>query len=96
MRLLLAAGGSGGHVVPALALARVSREAGHEATLLGGEGGMEQRLAEADGVPFVGVATGKWDRQRPDPRQAWRAATLPTSRSASAASRRSPAAWRRS
>jgi UDP-N-acetylglucosamine--N-acetylmuramyl-(pentapeptide) pyrophosphoryl-undecaprenol N-acetylglucosamine transferase len=74
VRLLLAAGGSGGHVFPALALARVAREAGHEATLLGGSGGMEQRLAEADGVPFVGVATGKWDRQRPDPRQAWRAA----------------------
>jgi UDP-N-acetylglucosamine--N-acetylmuramyl-(pentapeptide) pyrophosphoryl-undecaprenol N-acetylglucosamine transferase len=74
VRLLLAAGGSGGHVFPALALARVARAAGHEATLLGGADGMERRLAEADGVPFVGVATGKWDRQRPDPRQAWRAA----------------------
>lgn len=73
MRLLLAAGGSGGHVFPALALARVAREAGHEATLLGGADGMERRLADADGVPFIGVATGKWDRQRPDPRQAWRA-----------------------
>jgi UDP-N-acetylglucosamine--N-acetylmuramyl-(pentapeptide) pyrophosphoryl-undecaprenol N-acetylglucosamine transferase len=74
VRLLLAAGGTGGHVFPALALARVAREAGDTATLLGGAGGMERSLAEADGVPFVGVATGKWDRQRPDPRQAWRAA----------------------
>lgn len=74
MRLLLAAGGSGGHVFPAVALANAAHEAGHEATLLGGAGGIEERLAAEAELPFVGVATGKWDRQRPDPRQAWRAA----------------------
>jgi UDP-N-acetylglucosamine--N-acetylmuramyl-(pentapeptide) pyrophosphoryl-undecaprenol N-acetylglucosamine transferase len=73
VRLLLAAGGTGGHVFPALALAEAAGRAGHEVVLLGGEDGMEARLAAEAGVPFVGVATGKWDRQRPDPRQAWRA-----------------------
>lgn len=73
MKLLLAAGGTGGHVFPALSLASEARTAGHQAALIGGRGGMEERLAADAGVPFIGVATGKWDRQRPDPRQAVRA-----------------------
>lgn len=73
MRLLLAAGGTGGHVFPALALAAEATVGGHQAMLIGSAGGMEERLAAEAGVPFVGVPAGKWDRQRPDPRQAWRA-----------------------
>lgn len=74
MRLLLAAGGSGGHVYPALAVADEARRRGHEVALLGGRDGPEGDLAAEAGVPFLGVTTGKWDRARPDPRQAWRAA----------------------
>ncbi len=73
MKLLLAAGGTGGHVFPALALAAEAAGSGHQAMLIGSAGGMEERLAAEAGVPFVGVPAGKWDRQRPDPRQAWRA-----------------------
>ena len=67
-RLLLATGGSGGHVYPAVALARAARSRGAEVLLLGAENGMEADLVPAAGLPFVGVPTGKFDRQRPDPR----------------------------
>lgn len=71
--LLLATGGTGGHVYPALAVAHEARSRGLRVMLLGQRGGMEERLAAEAAVPFVGVAAGKWHRGRPDPRQAWRA-----------------------
>ena len=73
MNLLLAAGGTGGHVYPALALAHEAQRAGDTVLLLGARGGMEERIAREAGLPFHGVAAGKWDRQRPDPRQAFAA-----------------------
>ena len=67
-RLLLATGGTGGHVFPALALAQAATQRGHEVRFLGGRGGMEGPLVRDAGYTFVGVATGKFDRSRPDPR----------------------------
>lgn len=68
--LLLATGGTGGHIYPALAVAGEARERGMTVAFIGQAGGMESRLVPAAGYPFRGVAAGKWDRQRPDPRQA--------------------------
>ncbi|HET9026005.1 MAG TPA: undecaprenyldiphospho-muramoylpentapeptide beta-N-acetylglucosaminyltransferase [Trueperaceae bacterium] len=73
-QLLLATGGTGGHIYPALAVAREARKRGIEVAVMGGSGGMEERLAQEEGLAFFGVSTGKWDRQRPDPRQALAAA----------------------
>ncbi len=73
-RLLLATGGTGGHIYPAIAVAREASRRGVEVALIGGLGAMEERLAGEAGIPFFGVDTGKWDRQRPDPRQALKAA----------------------
>ncbi|HZW28505.1 MAG TPA: UDP-N-acetylglucosamine--N-acetylmuramyl-(pentapeptide) pyrophosphoryl-undecaprenol N-acetylglucosamine transferase [Trueperaceae bacterium] len=72
--LVLATGGTGGHVFPALAVAREAEREGLAPVLLGARGGLEERLAAEAGVAFVGVNAGKWHRGRPSPAQALRAA----------------------
>jgi UDP-N-acetylglucosamine--N-acetylmuramyl-(pentapeptide) pyrophosphoryl-undecaprenol N-acetylglucosamine transferase len=54
MKLLIAGGGTGGHVFPALAVARewLSREPGREAVFVGTERGMETKLVPAAGLPL--------------------------------------------
>lgn len=71
--LWLAAGGTGGHVFPALALATEARAAGWRCTLVGAAGGPERAWAADAGVPFLGLPAGKLDRVRPDPRALARA-----------------------
>lgn len=75
--LVLAAGGTGGHVFPALAVASEATRRGVQVALVGGATGPEATWCREAGVPFVGVPTGKWDRQRPDPRAFVRAALGP-------------------
>jgi UDP-N-acetylglucosamine--N-acetylmuramyl-(pentapeptide) pyrophosphoryl-undecaprenol N-acetylglucosamine transferase len=41
---LIAGGGTGGHLMPALALARVATDAGHEVVLVGAARGIEARV----------------------------------------------------
>jgi UDP-N-acetylglucosamine--N-acetylmuramyl-(pentapeptide) pyrophosphoryl-undecaprenol N-acetylglucosamine transferase len=50
--ILIMAGGTGGHVFPALALARLLRERSHEVVWLGTERGLEARLIPAEGIPL--------------------------------------------
>lgn len=72
--LVLAAGGTGGHIYPALAVGRLAQERGLRPALIGQAGGMEERLAADAGIRFEGVAAGKWHRGRPRPTQALAAA----------------------
>ncbi|MCC6176562.1 MAG: UDP-N-acetylglucosamine--N-acetylmuramyl-(pentapeptide) pyrophosphoryl-undecaprenol N-acetylglucosamine transferase [Chloroflexi bacterium] len=69
MRVLLAGGGSGGSATPILAVASElrSRVSSLEMLYVGTHSGPEARLAAEEGIPYVGVSTGKlrryWDRQ---------------------------------
>jgi UDP-N-acetylglucosamine--N-acetylmuramyl-(pentapeptide) pyrophosphoryl-undecaprenol N-acetylglucosamine transferase len=50
--ILIMAGGTGGHVFPALALARLLRAASHEVIWLGTRKGLEARVVPADNFPI--------------------------------------------
>jgi UDP-N-acetylglucosamine--N-acetylmuramyl-(pentapeptide) pyrophosphoryl-undecaprenol N-acetylglucosamine transferase len=68
----MATGGTGGHIYPAVATARALIARGHSALILGQRGGMEERVAAEQGLPFEGVDAGKLARSgqgRPDPRE---------------------------
>ncbi len=51
-RVLLAGGGSGGHVFPALAVGEELMRRGWGVDFVGAEGGMEERLVAETGLPF--------------------------------------------
>jgi UDP-N-acetylglucosamine--N-acetylmuramyl-(pentapeptide) pyrophosphoryl-undecaprenol N-acetylglucosamine transferase len=55
---LMAGGGTGGHVIPALAVARELRSRGHEAFFVGTERGVEARLVPAAGFPLKFIKIG--------------------------------------
>ncbi len=68
--VVLATGGTGGHIYPALAVAGVLAARGLEPVFIGQKTGLEAQLVPAAALPFYGVRAGKWHRGQPDPRQA--------------------------
>jgi UDP-N-acetylglucosamine--N-acetylmuramyl-(pentapeptide) pyrophosphoryl-undecaprenol N-acetylglucosamine transferase len=55
----VAAGGTGGHVYPALAIVeRLQQARSNPALWIGGEGGVEQALVERAGIPFTAIPAG--------------------------------------
>ncbi len=55
---LVMAGGTGGHVFPALATARVLKRRGFDIVWLGTERGIEARLVPAEGIPVEWLSVG--------------------------------------
>jgi UDP-N-acetylglucosamine--N-acetylmuramyl-(pentapeptide) pyrophosphoryl-undecaprenol N-acetylglucosamine transferase len=63
MRIVIAGGGTGGHVIPALAIADVLKEAyGAEVLLVGTSRGMETRLVPQAGYPLELIPVGQLNR----------------------------------
>lgn len=56
-RVVIAGGGTGGHVTPALALGEVFRDAGDETLFVGTDRGMEKRLVPEAGFELVTLAS---------------------------------------
>lgn len=59
---VLTGGGTGGHVFPALAVARVLREGGHRLLFIGTQEGIEARLVAEAGLEMKYVASGQLNR----------------------------------
>ncbi len=67
MRLLLAAGGTGGHVIPALVVAQElsERSPTHQVLFAGTARGVETKLVPAAGFPLERVEVGALQGQPP-------------------------------
>src|SRR4051795_12432611 len=63
-RVVIAAGGTAGHVVPALAVADALRARGAQVTFVGGERA-EAELVPAAGYPFERLQVAGLDRRNP-------------------------------
>ena len=56
--IVIMAGGTGGHVFPALAVADVLRARGHQVTWIGTRQGLEARIVPAAGIPMEWIDVG--------------------------------------
>ena len=59
---VMAGGGTGGHIIPALAVARELRKRGHAVAFVGTERGMEGRLVPAEGFELKKIEIGGLNR----------------------------------
>ncbi len=61
-RIVLTGGGTAGHVTPNIALLPSLREAGYDIHYIGSYNGIEKQLMHDYGIPYTGIATGKFRR----------------------------------
>ena len=61
-KIVLTGGGTAGHVTPNLALLPHLQRAGYEVYYIGSIAGMEKKMIEDNGIPYLGIETGKLRR----------------------------------
>ena len=62
MKFVMAGGGTGGHIIPALAVAEELRSRGHEPVFVGTRRGMEARLVPNAGFPIEWIEIGGFNQ----------------------------------
>jgi len=62
---VMAGGGTGGHVMPALAVARELRKRGHAVRFIGTRRGLEAKLAPAEDFPIQDSRIASWPASWP-------------------------------
>ena len=63
MKFAFGAGGTGGHIIPAIAMANELSALGHECLFIGNKDSMEERLTTAAGYPFAEIKVQKLYRK---------------------------------
>ena len=61
-KVIIAAGGSGGHIIPAISIAKALVERKVEILFVGNRNSMEEKLAQNEGFPFAGINVQKLHR----------------------------------
>ena len=61
-KIVLTGGGTAGHVTPNLALLPGLKERGFEIQYIGSHEGIEKRIIEGAGIPYLGISSGKFRR----------------------------------
>ena len=89
-RIVIAAGGTAGHVVPALAIADELRASGAEVSFIGTRERVESELVPAAGYEISYLKVAGLDRRRPDRAFLRSAVRLPVSPGRCACSSHSP------
>ena len=62
-KAVITSGGTGGHVYPAVAVAKLLAQDGWETVFIGTESGIEKGIAESEGLRFLEVESGKFYRR---------------------------------
>ncbi|MDR0459709.1 MAG: glycosyltransferase, partial [Coriobacteriales bacterium] len=65
MRVVLSAGGTAGHVSPALAIAQTLQADGAQVYFTGTPNSIEERLVKAAGIEFAGFSARGFNRRKP-------------------------------